>query len=212
MTEYWAMGIYTASIPLWLLIWGSAHGFKLMRESKLLLIPFVLGVVYLSGNAVLSLFFGEIGDISYEEGRFAYITDRAMIAVQATASVLIVATIVYGLTIKRVPVHFIRFMVYSFIAILGIMAPLLWVPIELPEMFYVLRHVQSIALNMGLFLCVAGISVLLRDLLSHGDAKISFQGFNPTDSGESDTEVRNSAPMASAKLPLSLASAKQKEN
>lgn len=212
MTEYWAMGIYTASIPLWLLIWGSAHGFKLMRENKLLLIPFLLGFAYLGGNAILTFFFGEIGDITYEEGRFAYITDRAMIAVQATASVLIVATIVYGLTIKRVPVHFIRFMVYSFIAILGIMAPLLWVPIELPEMFYVLRHIQSIALNMGLFLCVAGISVLLSDLLSHGDAKINFIEFNSMDSGEDDTKSFSSEMTNKVKLPASLSAIKQKSD
>ncbi|MEX1197370.1 MAG: hypothetical protein WEB57_05860 [Pseudohongiellaceae bacterium] len=172
MIEYVAVAIYLASIPLWLGIWASADGFRLMIDNRLLLIPLLLGLLYLGGNAFLTFVYSGIGDINYEEGRFAYITDRAMIAVQATASVLIVATIVYGLTIKRVPVHFIRFMVYSFIAILGVMAPLLWVPIELPEMFYVLRHLQSVALNMGLFLCVAGITVLLRDLLTHGDVRI----------------------------------------
>ncbi|MCA1773279.1 MAG: hypothetical protein LC677_11985 [Halomonas sp.] len=181
MMEYVATAIYLASVPLWLAIWASADGFKLMAENRLLLIPLLLGIAYLGGNALLTFAFTGVGDISYEEARFAYITDRAMIAVQATASVLIVATIVYGLTIKRVPVNFIRFMVYSFIAILGVMAPLLWVPIELPGMFYVLRHLQSIALNMGLFLCVAGITVLLRDLLTHGDAKINVGDWETSD-------------------------------
>lgn len=174
MMEYVATVIYLTSIPIWLAIWASADGFRQMAENRLLMVPLLLGLIYLGGNGLFSFLYTGIGDIGYEEGRFAYITDRAMIAVQATASVLIVATIVYGLTIKRVPVDFIRFMVYSFIAILGVMAPLLWVPIELPEMFYVLRHLQSVALNMGLFLCVAGITVLLRDLLTHGDAKIQF--------------------------------------
>ncbi|WP_018951993.1 hypothetical protein [Thioalkalivibrio sp. AKL12] len=39
-----------------------------------------------------------------------------------------------------------------------------------------LRHVQSIGLNFGLFLCVAGIVVLLQDLLRHGDAEVSLLG------------------------------------
>ena len=61
--------------------------------------------------------FGEMRSADQEEARTVFITDRAMIAVQATASVLIVATIVYGLSIRRVPLHFIRFMVYSFVAL-----------------------------------------------------------------------------------------------
>lgn len=94
-----------------------------------------------------------------------------MIAAQAMASVLIVATIVYGLSIKRVPLHFIRFVVYSFIALLGVMAPILWIPAEQAGLFFVLRHFQATALNFGLFLCVAGIIMLLRDLITHGDAR-----------------------------------------
>lgn len=205
MMEYVATTIYLASIPIWLAIWASANGFKLMVENRLLLVPLLLGLVYLGGNAALTFFFTEIGDIGYEEGRFAYITDRAMIAVQATASVLIVATIVYGLTIRRVPVDFIRFMVYSFIAILGVMAPLLWVPIELPELFYVLRHLQSVALNMGLFLCVAGITVLLRDLLMHGDAKIHFLHIDDEDTNNDNPKSSNLASVGSSKIPHSLA-------
>lgn len=91
---------------------------------------------------------------------------------QATASLVFVATIVYGLSIKRLPLHFIRFVVYAFVAILGIMAPILWIPAEQNSLFFVLRHLQSIALNFGLFLCVAGIMVLLQGILTHGDIRV----------------------------------------
>lgn len=112
--------------------------------------------------------------MSAEEGRFGYLTDRASIAVQATASIVIVATIVYGMSIKRVPAHFIRFVVYTFICVLALMSPVLWIPLNSSEMFYILRHSQTIALNYGLFFCVAGIIILLKDLLTHGDLAISF--------------------------------------
>ncbi|WP_018145481.1 MULTISPECIES: hypothetical protein [unclassified Thioalkalivibrio] len=168
--------IYVLAVPLWIGIWWSATGFRLMRHNRLLALPFLLSLVYVIGNALLVAVFGGLSEATYEEGRYVFITDRAMIAVQATASVLIVATIVYGLSIRRVPVHFIRFMVYAFVALLGVMAPILWIPAQEAEFFFVLRHVQSIGLNFGLFLCVAGIVVLLQDLLRHGDAEVSLLG------------------------------------
>lgn len=190
---------YLVGIPIWLWVWKLCNGYNLMRPNRLLFFPFLLSLIFLTANFVLILVFGEIGSIEYEEGRFNYIVSRASIAVQASASILIVATIVYGLTIKRVPVDFIRFMVYAFIFILGVMAPILWVPIELPEMFFILRHVQTIALNFGLMLCVAGIVMLLRDLLTHGHATVNFVetdpmgmpglvGQDPRNSGEPGSE------------------------
>jgi hypothetical protein len=81
---------------------------------------------------------------------------------------------VYGLSIQRVPVEFVRFMVYSFVALLGLMAPLLWMPEGVAEGLFILRHFQTVALTMGLFLCVGGIVILLRDLLEHGEPEISL--------------------------------------
>lgn len=166
--------IYVCTILLWFVVWYGATGYRLMKDNKLLIMPWLLCPLFLIGNLLMTILFGEVGTTEYEESRFAYLTDRASIAVQATASIVIVATIVYGMSIKRVPVHFIRFMVYTFICVLGLMAPVLWIPLNSPEMFYILRHSQTIALNYGLFFCVAGIIILLKDLLSHGDVKISF--------------------------------------
>jgi hypothetical protein len=166
--------IYGFTILLWFAVWYGATGYRLMRDNKLLIMPWLLCPLFLAGNLLMTILFGEVGSTEYEESRFAYLTDRASIAVQATASIVIVATIVYGMSIRRVPVHFIRFMVYTFICVLGLMAPVLWIPMNSPEMFYILRHSQTIALNYGLFFCVAGIIILLKDLLSHGDVQISF--------------------------------------
>ncbi len=171
-----AIFAYLLSIPLWIASWYSATGFRLMRHNRLLMLPFGLSLVYLAGNAILVGAFAEVSGPAQEEARIAIIAERSLIAVQATASVLIVATIVYGLSIRRVPLHFIRFMVYAFVAILGIMAPILWIPAQEASLFFVLRHIQAIALNFGLFFCVAGIVILLQDLLTHGDARVSLVG------------------------------------
>ena len=193
--------IYVLSIPLWLLVWYSATGFRLMRHNPLLIIPFLLSLTYLAGNAILLEVFTETSGATYEEERIKAITDRAMIAAQAMASVLIVATIVYGLSIKRVPLHFIRFMVYSFIALLGVMAPILWIPAEQADLFFVLRHFQATALNFGLFLCVAGIIMLLRDLITHGDAQISLTPVDPMMRCHEESEETSRRAVAPAREP-----------
>ncbi|SEO80255.1 hypothetical protein [Aquisalimonas asiatica] len=184
--------IYSAALPLWLLVWWAVDGYALFRRAPLLWLPFGFGVFYLLANLLMVLVFGaDTGSSAYEESRFHFIGERAMIAVQATASVLIVATLVYGLTIRKVPVDFIRFMVYSFVALLGLMAPIIWIPEGSATGLFTLRHFQTVALTFGLFLCVGGIVILLRDLLAHGDARISFEepsGF-ATGSPASDPEL-----------------------
>lgn len=165
--------IYVAAIVAWLFVWHVADGYNLMKtRMKPLLIPFVLALFFLAINAILVFLFDDIGTSDYEESRFVFIDSRAMLAVQALAAVLIVATIVYGLTVRRLPLEFIRFMVYSVVSILGLVAPIVWIPEGLTSGFFVLRHFQNAALMVGLFLCVAGIIVMLSDLLSHGEAQI----------------------------------------
>jgi hypothetical protein len=165
--------IYLSAILIWLLVWRVADGYNLMTSRmKSLWIPFLLALSFLSINVVLVVLFDDIGTSDYEESRFVFIDSRAMLAVQALAAVLIVATIVYGLTVRRLPLEFIRFMVYSVVSILGLVAPIIWIPDGLATGFFVLRHFQNAALMVGLFLCVAGIIVMLSDLLAHGDARV----------------------------------------
>ena len=175
MHELISEAIYALAIPVWLLVWHAVDGYTLLRRTRLLWLPFALCLAYLVGNLlVVGILGAQTGTAQYEESRFVFIGERAMIAVQATASVLIVATLVYGLTIRKVPLDFIRFMVYSFVALLGLMAPIIWIPEGSATGLYLLRHFQTVALIFGLFLCVGGIVVLLRDLLDHGEAHVSF--------------------------------------
>lgn len=169
-----AIATYLTALPLWILTWWWIGGFGMQSQDRMLLIPNGLCLLFLVINLLLVAQYGDVGSVEYEEGRFAFIQDRAMIVVQATASVLIVAVLVYGLTVRKVPVEFIRFLLYSFIFLLGVMAPIIWIPIEQPGFFFILRHIQSAALIFSLFLCVAGIVVLLRDIMSAGGVEIDL--------------------------------------
>jgi len=170
-----ALAIYLAAAGVWLVVWRAANGYELMRSVRLLWMPFLLALAFLLGNGVVAVLFDAVGTAEYEESRFVFLGERATIAVQALASILIVATIVYGLTIRRLPVDFIRFMVYAVVAILGLMAPILWIPDGAAAGFFVLRHFQNAALVAGLFLCVAGITIMLNDLLTHGEARVVLE-------------------------------------
>lgn len=174
MIELVSCLIYVLSIPFWCYIWHRADGFAMMRRVPLIRIPFYLALLYLAANALLVALHPQVGAAAYEESRFAFLESRSGLAVDSMASVLIIATIVYGLTTRRLPLNFVRFLVYGFIAILGVLAPVLWIPEGIPEGFPMLRHFQTVALIYGLFFCVAGIITLLNDLLMHGEVCLTL--------------------------------------
>jgi len=175
MHTYVAEAIYALALPFWVLLWWWIDGVRLQRQERMLWIPFILALLFLASNFLMVILFGEVGDPSYEEARFSYIQDRALITVEATASVLIVAVLVYGLTTRTVPVEFIRFMLFAFVFLIGVMSPILWIPVEHAGMFYAFRHFQTVALTYSLFLCVGGMTVLLRDIMSMGGARVDLE-------------------------------------
>ena len=179
--------VYVVTMGLWVVLWRHVGGFALMRgRVPALWLPFLLALAYLAANALLAFTFAGMGTAVYEESRFAFIDDRATIAVQTFASILVVATIVYGLTIRRLPVAFIRFMAYAIVAILGLVAPILWIPDGFASGFFILRHLQNAALTVGLFLTVAGVIVMLGDLMAHGDAKVAVGKDDPDEPPDPD--------------------------
>ncbi len=53
---------------------------------------------------------------------------------------------------------------YAFIALIGLMAPITWIPTNQPDLLLILRHAQTVPFLWGLFLAVGGIVVLLQDV------------------------------------------------
>jgi hypothetical protein len=164
------------AVPVWVLLWWSLGGFGEIKTTPWLWLPFSLCLFYLLANGTLGLFYNGIGGTPYEESRFAFIDSRASLGIDAAAAAVIVATIVYGLTIKRLPKAFLKFIIAAFVAFLGITAPILWVPLELPQLFFALRHVQTIAMNFALFWVVAALIVMLKDMFDHSDFVVNHVG------------------------------------
>lgn len=164
------------AVPVWVVLWWSLGGIRSSQSTPWLWLPFTLSILYLLANGSLGLLYTGVGDTPYEESRFGFIDSRARLGVDAGAAAVIVATIVYGLTIKRLPKAFLKFVIAAFVALLGITAPILWVPIELPELFFFLRHIQTIAMNFALFLVVAALIVMLKDMFDHSEFVVKHKG------------------------------------
>lgn len=177
------------AVPLWVIMWWSLGGFRSSKSTPWLWLPFILAILYLLVNGGLGLTYTGVGDTAYEESRFGFIDSRARLRIDAAAAAVIVATIVYGLTIKRLPKAFLRFVIAAFVALLGITAPILWVPIELPELFFLLRHIQTIAMNFALFWIVAALIVMLRDMFEHSELIVKGKGH---DGAEFSSEKKTS--------------------
>ena len=129
-----------------------------------------------------------IGDTPYEGSKFGLIDSRARLGVDAAAAAVIVATTVYGLTIKRLPKAFLKSGIAAFVALLGITAPILWVPIELPELLFFLRHLQTIGMNFALFWVAAALIVMLKDMFDHSYFMVEHKGHDGADLSSNDNE------------------------
>ena len=157
--------IYTVGILGWSFFWFFFVGDWAFKSIRSLWVPFVLCLFFLVLNLFISGFNGVVAHIELEEGLFNVLENRASLAIDATASVLIVATIIYGVSIKELPSLFIILVSSAFVCLIGLMVPVTWIPTDSPRMLFILRHCQTVPFLWGVFLCVSGIMVILDDIV-----------------------------------------------
>jgi hypothetical protein len=159
------IGLYTVGILLWLVLWRMFNGYALMRhKARLLWFPFFMALAVLMGNLVLETLNSKDLGIDFEEGLFNFLDQRTANVVSASSSMLVIATIIYGVDHSAMPKDFLRSMALSFICFIGISTPILWIPANHPTWLRLLRHYQTISFTYGLFFAVSGIIVLLDSL------------------------------------------------
>ena len=52
--------IYVCTILLWFVVWYGATGYRLMKDNKLLIMPWLLCPLFLIGNLLMTILFGEV--------------------------------------------------------------------------------------------------------------------------------------------------------
>ncbi|MDP4181852.1 MAG: hypothetical protein Q8942_12255 [Bacillota bacterium] len=172
--------VYLIGLAGWFFAWLFANGYKLMKNNRMLLLPFIICIAYLLLNMLFALHGNSFGSTEYEESRFDFIDKRVGNLISATSSVIVVATIIYGITVKKLPVAFVKFMILSYIFQLSVSAPILWIPQDEVKWFSILRNFQTVGFIYGLFLCISGIIMLLNDLTIFGTLNLDKDDENPT--------------------------------
>lgn len=164
MENSYVCTIYMVGILVWILLWIYSGAMKQQRVIKSLYIPFFLCILFMAANGLISGCNPAVGDVGLEESLFNFLEARAGLTLEVSASILVIATIIYGVSREKFPTLFIRLETFSFVCLIGLMAPVTWIPTDRPEWLMILRHLQTVPYLMGIFLCVSGIMVLLNDL------------------------------------------------
>ena len=161
----WTAVVYGTGIFFWLGFWRFHIRFGQFRVNPWLLYPFLGGLFFMGVNLWISGTNPVYGDSHLEEFLFRFLDARCGLVIGATSSILVVATIIYGASGTKFPLQFIRFEAFSFMSLLGVMVPLVWIPQGDPRALMLLRHCQTVGFLWGVFLCISGIMILLKDLL-----------------------------------------------
>lgn len=179
-----AIGLmYSLSALAWLLFWRRSLAMPaLLQRYPLLQAPWLGGALVQLVGAALVLHPDTSAGKEFEAVLFDVLHSRADLVLSASASILVVATVVYGMQQQSPPPQtFIRLMSYAMVALLGFMLPIVWIPQTQSEWMRLLRHMQTAAFNWGLFLVCAGLITLLEDLMrSENDAVSGDHGTAPS--------------------------------
>jgi len=171
-----AIGLmYSLSALAWLLFWRRSLAMPaLLQRYPLLQAPWLGGALVQLVGAALVLHPDTSAGKEFEAVLFDVLPSRADLVLSASASILVVATVVYGMQQQSPPPQtFIRLMSYAMVALLGFMLPIVWIPQTQSEWMRLLRHMQTAAFNWGLFLVCAGLITLLEDLMRSENGAVS---------------------------------------
>lgn len=175
--------VYSLSAIAWLLFWRRSLAMPaLLQRYPLLFAPWLGGALVQLIGAALVLHPDTSAGKEFEAVLFDVLHARADLVLSASASILVVATVVYGMQQQSPPPQtFIRLMSYAMVALLGFMLPIIWIPQTQTEWMRLLRHMQTAAFNWGLLLVCAGLITLLEDLMrSENSAVASSHGTEPS--------------------------------
>ncbi|SEE16414.1 hypothetical protein SAMN05421553_4177 [Pseudomonas anguilliseptica] len=163
--------VYSLSAIAWLLFWRRSLAMPALLQRY----PLLLGgaLVQLVG-AALVLHPDTSAGKEFEAVLFDVLHARADLVLSASASILVVATVVYGMQQQSPPPQtFIRLMSYAMVALLGFMLPIVWIPHTQTEWMRLLRHIQTAAFIWGLLLVCAGLTTLLEDLMRNENSAVT---------------------------------------
>lgn len=156
---------YIAGIVIWPLIWWFIGGFKISKEKYIFFLPFSLCMAVLLLNAILVFHHGPPSTVHVEEDLFRFLDSRASNIISVISGILVIAAVTYSVADRKMPVFFLRFITATYIALIGFMTPIIWIPTDEIEWLRILRAFQTLPFTYGIFFAITAILILLQDIL-----------------------------------------------
>ena len=160
-----ALTIYSVACVLWLPTWRYIVGFKVLREQRLMLLPF-LGAFFVLGMNILLALNTSIPSHDKELLLYPYVESNATTVAGLALAISIFVVIIFEKDVRalseRTAKKFLQLVFWSFLFSLMGCLPLYWMP---PEFLWltVLRHLKTVPFTFGLFLLAAAMVVFIYE-------------------------------------------------
>jgi hypothetical protein len=157
--------VYVLGILGWLFIWKVYNGYKLMKEKKPLILIFLMTILVLGINGVLTLI-SPIPPYETELKIYEYVEVNSRVI--ATMALAIAVFAYYALsTIKRsfdLIKNFLFYIICGFIMVMIGVFPLYWMPAN-DGWLTVLRHIKTVFYTYSLFSISAAMIVFIYSVM-----------------------------------------------
>jgi hypothetical protein len=161
-----AILIYVVGLILWLFIWRGLVGYKWLKVERLMLLPFIGGIIAFTINVVLA-YYAQIPEYSVEIGIYGFVESNAKTIATFTLGIAVFVVVTFEKTVSILDQEesrqFLLLVFSSFLlSVVGVL-PLYWVPQNFGWLT-TLRHLKTVPYLYSLFLFAAAMVIYIYEI------------------------------------------------
>lgn len=164
--RYLAISIYVVGLVLWFFVWRALVGFKWLRIERLMLMPFVGGIVAFVANIILA-YFAQIPEYGVEIGIYGFVESNAKTIATFTLGIAVFVVVTFEKAVnildQQESRQFLQLVFSSFLlSVVGVL-PLYWVPQNFGWLT-TLRHLKTVPYLYSLFIFAAAMVLYIYEI------------------------------------------------
>lgn len=161
-----AISIYVVGLILWFFVWRGLVGYKWLKVERLMLLPFVGGIIAFAINIVLA-YFAQIPEYGVEIGIYGFVESNAKTIATFTLGIAVFVVVTFEKTVNILDQHesrqFLQLVFSSFLlSVVGVL-PLYWVPQNFGWLT-TLRHLKTVPYLYSLFIFAAAMVIYIYEI------------------------------------------------
>lgn len=161
-----AISIYVVGLILWFFVWRGLVGYKWLKAERLMLLPFLGGIIAFAVNIVLA-YFAQIPEYGVEVGIYGFVESNAKTIATFTLGIAVFVVVTFEKTVSILDQHesrqFLQLVFSSFLlSVVGVL-PLYWVPQNFGWLT-TLRHLKTVPYLYSLFIFAAAMVIYIYEI------------------------------------------------